>query len=68
MFVFHVTAAVRGMPHPYVRRFEHVGLAINEARALLANNHGNHMEGSTLEECLRSFGVTNNLKPVTLGA
>jgi hypothetical protein len=28
MFVFHVTAAVRGMPHPYVRRFEHVGLAI----------------------------------------
>lgn len=77
MFVFHVTAAVRGMPHPYVRRFEHVGLAINEARALLAsgaenisitNNQGNHIEGSTLEECLRSFGVTNNLKPVTLGA
>jgi hypothetical protein len=77
MFVFHVTAAVKGMPHPYVRRFDHVRLAIAEARALLAsgaenisihNNHGDHIEGSTLEECLQSFGVQNNLKPVKLGA
>jgi hypothetical protein len=77
MFVFHVTAAVKGMPHPYVRRFDHVRLAIAEARALLAsgaenisihNNHGDHIEGSTLEECLQSFGVQNNLKPVKFTA
>jgi len=76
MFVFHVTATIGGIP--FFQAFNHVGLALERARSLLSsgakhiairNNQGDHIEGSTLEDCCRSAeGIQNNLKPVKLGA
>jgi hypothetical protein len=76
MFSFRVTATVKGLP--LFRAFDYVGDALEQARAFLAsgatnisilNNHGNHLEGSALEDCCRNAeGIQNDLTPVKLGA